>query len=144
MKACADTSFLVQIYLTQVDSPKALAFLRDYRDPLPYTPLHRHELRNALRLAVFRKIIDADRCKAAFADIEADLTDGILAHVPVPWTNAFRAADKLADIHAETLGVRAMDLLHVGLALTLGTEMFLTFDGKQKELAAVAGLKTGP
>ena len=46
--------------------------MRDFRDPLPFTPLHRHELRNALRLAVFRKEIDAGRRQAAFLDIESD------------------------------------------------------------------------
>ena len=57
--------------------------MRDFRDPLPFTPLHRHELRNALRLAVFRKEIDTERRDAAFADIDSDLADGILAHVPI-------------------------------------------------------------
>jgi hypothetical protein len=47
--------------------------MRDFRDPLPFTPLHRHELKNALRLAVFRKEIDAKRRKAAFADIDSDV-----------------------------------------------------------------------
>lgn len=144
MKTYADTSFLVQLYLTQADSPKALAFMRDFRDPLPFTPLHRHELWNALRLAVFRKAIDAGRKKAAFEDIESDLEDGILAHVAIPWTNAFREAEALGVAHAETLGVRALDLLHVGIALALGTEKFLTFDTKQAELGGAAGLQLGP
>ena len=141
MKIYADTSFLVRLYLTQSDSQKALAFMRDFRDPLPFTPLHRHELRNALRLAVFRKEIDAERRKAAFQDIESDLDDGILAHVPIAWTNAFREAEQLGNDHTETLGVRGVDLLHVGLARALGLKEFLTFDSRQAELAKAAGFK---
>lgn len=140
MKTYADTSFLVRIYLTQSDSPKALAFMRDFRDPLPFTPLHRHELRNALRLAVFRKEIDTERRKAAFADIESDLADGILAPVPVRWTDAFREAEDLGKAHTETLGIRGVDLLHAGIALTLGAKRFLTFDVRQIQLAEAAGL----
>ena len=141
MKTYADTSFLARLYLTQSDSQKALAFMRDFRDPLPFTPLHRHELRNALRLAVFRKEIDAERRKAAFQDIESDLQDGILAHVPIAWTNAFREAEQLGNDHTETLGVRGVDLLHVGIAQALVTKEFLTFDSRQAELAKAAGFK---
>jgi len=141
LKTYADTSFLVRLYLTQSDSQKALAFMRDFRDPLPFTPLHRHELRNALRLAVFRKEIEAERRTAAFLDIESDLEDGILAHVPIPWTNAFREAEQLGNDHTEMMGVRSVDLIHVGIAQTLGMKQFLTFDTRQAELAKAAGFK---
>lgn len=141
MKTYADTSFLVRLYLTQSDSQKALAFMRDFRDPLPFTPLHRHELRNALRLAVFRKEIEAERRKAAFQDVESDLEDGILAHVPVGWTSAFREAEQLGNDHTETRGVRGVDLLHVGIAQALGVKEFLTFDTRQADLAKAAGFK---
>jgi predicted nucleic acid-binding protein len=140
LKTYLDTSFLVRIYLTQSDSPKALAFMRDFRGSLPFTPLHRHELRNALRLAVFRKEIDTERRNAAFADIDSDLADGILAHVPIHWTDAFREAEQLGKTHTETLGIRGVDLLHIGLALTLGAKRFLTFDLRQVELAKAASL----
>ena len=115
--------------------------MRDFRDPLPFTPLHRHELRNALRLAVFRKEINTERRNAAFTDIDSDLADGILAHVPIPWTDAFREAELLGKTHTEKLGIRGLDLLHVGVALTLGAKQFLTFDMRQIELAKAAGLK---
>jgi hypothetical protein len=114
--------------------------MRDFRDALPFTPVHRHELRNALRLAVFRKEIDAERRNAAFADIESDLADGILAHVPIRWTDAFREAEDLGKKHTESLGIRSVDLLHMGIALTLRTKRFLTFDARQVELAEAAGL----
>src|SRR5215213_5468046 len=101
IKTYSETSFLVRIYLTQSDSQKALAFMRDFRHSLPFTPLHRHELRNAIRLAVFRKEIDAERRKLAFQDIESDLEDGILAHVAIPWTNAFREAEQFGIDYTE-------------------------------------------
>ena len=144
MRTYADTSFLVRIYLTQSDSQKALAFMRDFRDPLPFTPLHRHELRNAIRLAVFRKEIDAARRKAAFEDIESDIEDGILTHTPIPWTNTFREAEQVGAARTETMGVRGVDLLHVGIALALDMKEFLTFDARQAALAKAAGLKVKP
>jgi hypothetical protein len=40
--------------------------------------------------------------------------------------------------------VRSFDLLHVGLAVTLGATDFLTFDARQATLAKAAGLKVKP
>jgi hypothetical protein len=139
-----DTSFLVRVYLTQAESHKALLIMRNLREAIPFTPLHRHELRNAIRLAVYRKEIDTPRRHAALEDIESDLNDGILAHVAVPWTDAFREAEQLGKAHCETVGVRGVDLLHVGLALVLRADEFLTFDVRQAALAKAAGLRVRP
>ena len=144
MSAYADTSFLARIYTPHTDSAKALAWMQRATDALPFTPLHRHELRNALRLRVFRGEITSLQCKEAFREIDADLTDGILAHTTIPWTDAFREAENLAAAHTETLGVRSFDLLHVALAIALDATEFLTFDVRQATLAKAAGLKVKP
>lgn len=141
MKTYADTSFLVRIYLTESDSSKALSFMARLSEPLPFTPLHRLELRNAFRLAVFRKQIDVYRRDAAIADLDSDLADEILVHTPVPWTDAFREAEALGKNYTESLGVRSVDLFHVALAFALGARHFLTFDSRQLQLAEAAGLK---
>lgn len=47
----------------------------------------------------------------------------------------------LGKTHTETLGIRGLDLLHAGIALTLGGKRFLTFDLRQVELAKAAGLE---
>ena len=70
----------------------------------------------------------------------SDLADAILAHVPIRWTDAFREAEYLGKTYTETLGIRGVDLLHAGIALTLGAKRFLTFDSRQAELARAAGL----
>lgn len=144
MPAYADTSFLARVYTPHADSAKALAWMQGATDPLPFTPLHRHELRNAIRLRVFRGEITADQRKEAFREVDADLADGILAHTTIPWTDAFRKAENLAAAHTESLGVRSFDLLHVGLALALDATELLTFDARQTALARAAGLKVKP
>ena len=144
MPAYADTSFLARIYTPHDNSAKALAWLQRATQALPFTPLHRHELRNAIRLSVFRGEITVEQRKAAFREMEVDLTEGILAHTIIPWTDAFREAENLAARHTETRGVRSFDLLHVGLARTLGATEFLTFDTRQAALAAAAGLAVKP
>lgn len=86
-------------------------------------------------------MITLEQRKAAFVAIESDLADNILVHTVVSWTDVFREAEVLASNHVERLGVRSFDLLHVAMAVTLGTTDFLTFDTRQSALARAAGLK---
>src|SRR5262249_1152597 len=51
-------------------------------------------------------------------------------------------AVELSASHTERLGVRAIDLLHVATALTLKSELFLTSDARQAQLARAEGLRT--
>jgi predicted nucleic acid-binding protein len=141
MPTYADTSFLAAVYSPEPGSMKALHLMQRLRDPLPFTPFHRHELRNGIRLRVFRKEITLEQRMEAFREIDSDLADHVLAHTPIPWTETFRQAETLAAAHTEALGVRSFDLLHVGLALALGATEFLTFDARQATLAKAAGLK---
>jgi predicted nucleic acid-binding protein len=144
MPAYADTSFLLRIYTPHADSTKALTWMQRASEALPFTPLHRHELRNAVRLRVFRREITVEQRKEALHEVDADLADAILAHTTIPWTDTFREAENLAAAHTENLGVRSFDLLHVALAITLGAKEFLTFDARQATLAKAAGLKVKP
>jgi predicted nucleic acid-binding protein len=144
MLVYADTSFLVRAYSPHADSQKVLTWLQNARDPLPFTPLHRHELRTAIRWRVFRGEVAPEQRQAAFQEIESDLNDNILAHTPIPWTDAFREAEELAASQAEKLGVRSIDLLHVGIARALKATEFLTFDVRQASLAKAAGMKVRP
>ena len=144
MPSYADTSFLVAVYSPEADSMRALAHMQRLTEALPLTPFHRHELRTGIRLRVFRREITEEQRQAAFHEIDSDLDDNILAHQPVPWTDTFREAERLAGAHVETLGVRSFDLLHVGLALALQATHFLTFDARQAALAKAAGLKVKP
>ena len=144
MSIYADSSFLVAAYSPEADSLKALRWLQKARVPLPFTPLHRHEVRNGIRLRVFRGEITAQQSYEAFQQIESDLADATLAHISIPWTETFRQAESLAAAHTEKLGVRSIDLLHVGLALATKAAEFLTFDSRQALLAKAAGLRVRP
>jgi hypothetical protein len=140
MTVYADTSFLVAAYLPEPESLRVLAWLQSARHPLPFTPLHRLEVRNAIRLRVFRGEITPDQRQQTFQEIESDLAGAVLEHTAIPWLDTLREAEALAASHAEKLGVRSMDLLHVGLAVTLRAAEFFSFDTRQAALARAAGL----
>ncbi len=111
---------------------------------LPFNPLHRLEVRNGLRLRVHRDEIDTVRRAAALRQIEEDLEDGVLVHQAIPWTEAMRKAEQLSAAHAERIGSRTADTLHVAAALLAGARQFLSFDKRQRDLAGTAGLDVKP
>ncbi len=136
-----DSSFLVAVYCLEPDSIQELKWLQRARDPLPFTPLHRHELRTAIRLRVFRGQMSSAQRNQSFADLDSDLADGVLVHTHVPWTDAFQEAEGLGSGHGESLGVRSLDLLHAGIAVSLKATHFLTFDSRQAALVKASGLR---
>lgn len=144
MVAYADTSFLYSLYGHDANSAEARTMGNALKVPLAFTPLQRHELRNAFRLAVFRKAMTEERCEAVLAAIEADTKTGVLVETPVSWAEVYSQAEALSAAHSKTLGTRGFDVLHVAAAIALGTKNFLTFDARQKSLAVKAGLKVRP
>lgn len=144
MVAYADTSFLYSLYGHDANSTQARTMGNALKIPLALTLLQRHELRNAFRLAVFRKVMTLERCEAVLVAIEADIKTGVLVETPVSWAEVFAGAEALSAAHSKTLGTRGFDVLHVAAAIALGTKDFLTFDSRHKTLAVKAGLKVKP
>jgi len=142
--AYADSSFLVSLHLADTNHAAACSYIVKGALALAYTPLHRVEVRNALRNATANGKMTAADCRQAFRQIDEDLRDGLLVHVSVAWTEVFRRADELSEKHAATEGQRTIDLLHVALALESRAKIFLSFDIRQRKLAKAAGLKVEP
>jgi predicted nucleic acid-binding protein len=135
----------VALYLQQQNSPKAVAFMQSYGKELPFTPWHRLEVRNAIRLAVFQQLIDPLQARTQLSQVDADLKDEmLLTRTAVDWTDVLRQAEKLGAAHNEAIGCRSADLFHVAAAKEIKCETFLTFDEKQEAMAKVAGLRVKP
>ncbi len=144
MVAYADTSFLVSLYSRDANSGPAQEMASKLSAPLAFTPFLRHESRNALRLAVFRKEITPEECQSVLAALEADVQTGSLVETPVSWAEVYTEAEALSAAHTAKLGIRASDILHVAAAIALGAREFYTFDTRQKALAVKAGMKVKP
>ncbi len=145
MRAYADSSFIVALYLPQQSSTKAIAFMQRYGQPLPFTPWHRLEVRNAIRLAAFQKVVDAAQAKTQLRQLDTDLQDeALLMHTPIDWTDVLREAEKLGAAHTLSIGCRSADLFHVAAASEAGYDTFLTLDDKQAIMANAAALTVKP
>ena len=120
---------------------RAVARMARQSLPLPFVWLHQLELRNALRLRVFRAEITPAQRDASLNAMLADRSGGMLAVVAPPLAEVMIEAERLSALYSETLGTRSLDVLHVASALVLGRSEFLTFDNRQGALASAAGLK---
>jgi predicted nucleic acid-binding protein len=151
VRTYADSSFILRMVTGEADSPQTIAEYRRLDSPkLFYLPLHALEVRNAILQRAFhqrRSVASGQRQHvarerdAALARLEHLLARRALLDVTLDMDVAIAQAAKLSTAHTERLGARAIDLLHVASALTLESELFLTTDARQAQLAKAEGLQ---
>jgi len=73
-----------------------------------------------------------------------DLQSGRLVKKIVKWPLAFRIAFELSERPSMLIGTRSLDVLHVAAAKSLRANVFVSFDDRQRKLAATVGLKVSP
>lgn len=151
MRTYADSSFILRLVTGEADSAVAVAEYRRFGSPkLFFLPLHTLEVRNAILLRAFhqrRSISSGERGQvarerdAALSRIAHFIARRALLEVALDMDSALTRALQLSAAHGERLGTRAIDLLHVACALALESELFLTTDNRQAQLAKAEGLK---
>ena len=149
MKAFPDTSFLCSVYREQVHSSKADAWMEARQDPLPVSSLLILEFKQSVRLQNF--LFKNDRTRGfseregavMLRDLQADLAGGLLKMTAPDWPAVHRQAEELSQKHTAAEGHRLADLLHLATAKYLGSEVFLSFDDRQRALAQAEGMVLG-
>ncbi len=139
MRAYADTSFLVSLYVLDVNSASAAAQFKRAELPVLLTPFGELELTNAILLRLFRRELLPSKVKAAHALVRKDIEDGVLLLTPLA-SAVYGRAKQIARRRTPQLGTRTLDVLHVASALVLQADTFYTFDRSQGKLAESEGL----
>ena len=143
--AYADTSLLVKSYFDEPGSEEADDVLRGLGVPLAYTPLHEVEVPNAIYLKRFRGEINAEQERTVFEELRGDLREGLLRRPDfLDLRKVFVRAAVLAEKHSRHIGTRSLDLLHVAAALECGSADFVSYDERQRKVAAAEGLRVMP
>jgi predicted nucleic acid-binding protein len=142
LKICADSSFVVSIYIQDAHSAEAIRRM-SLHGPVSITLLNRTELAHALHQYVFRRQLSAFEARRAWGEFEDDCARGTWVGADLP-ERTWETSIDLAQRYGPTLGVRTLDSLHVACALELKAERFWTFDERQAGLAEAVGLDTTP
>lgn len=150
MRAYADSSFILRLITAEADSEAAIGeYRRIGLPPLFFLPLHALEVRNAILQRAFherRSLPSRERLHivrerdAALGRLKSFLARRTLLDVAPDMDEVITLAAELATRHTERLGMRAIDLLHVAAAMALDSEVFLTTDDRQAQLAKAEGL----
>lgn len=80
---------------------------------------------------------------AMLRDFQSDLSGGILKMTAPDWSRVHQITEELSQKHTIEEGHRLADLLHLATAKYLGTEVFLSFDERQRQLAVKEGMSLG-
>ena len=137
----ADPSALLKLYVHEPESAAMNSWRTRTKGALPITLHGRLEIINGISLAAFRKAINTEALTDALASFEEDLAEGRYVQTDELLRATLRRATALSRTHAPVIGCRTLDVLHVATALELGLRDFVTFDGRQQQLAGAVGLK---
>lgn len=140
-----DSSFLIALMLPgDFFHPYAARLAVRFKEGIPYTLLAELEVTNTIRRALRESAITQAEHDAAFRQIKADLTDGILARRDIPQAELYRIARELSERHTPSIPARSLDILQTAAAVLLGADSLHTFDLRQRQLATACGLKVLP
>lgn len=102
------------------------------------------EVRNAIRLKRFRGEISPVQLRSALRMLAEDERLGRWQRPQLDLNETLRRAELLSRKYVPSLGCRTLDIVHVAAALVLGAVDFVSFDGRQRQLAKKAGLRVLP
>ena len=141
----ADSSFLVSLHLPHDRfSAKAREIAIPFRDAIAYPLLVELELTNTIWRAVGEKRIPARSAASLLDAVNRDLTQGFLVRRPLDAVAHCRNAIELSTEYAVQHLTRTLDVLHVAAALMLEAKILVSFDDRERRLAASIGLKLLP
>lgn len=141
-----DTSFLVS-YLNEDDANHKLARERAGKfkaSQFVVCEVHLLELPAAVRAAVHRRpdAVPAHIARRIINRFDRAVNGKLFLRKSVALADSVNMARSLGDAHGWTKRHTTFDLWHLGAAWSLSAGVFLTFDQRQAEIAAVLGLTT--
>ena len=143
MRVYADTSWWLG-YKCRGDTHHQAALSLFEKEPeaeVLWTPWQRVEVFNGFCQAERGGLLRKGESRQIIRLLEQEVRIGYWTHVEFDWTDAVRTAGELRAEHSLKIPVRAVDLFHVAIAIEVGAETLLSFDGEQIALAEAVGLR---
>jgi predicted nucleic acid-binding protein len=133
-----DTSFLFKLYVSESDSPVAIHWFRSFRGPVAISELSDVEMVSALHRKM--PVAEAKRIQSIY---EEDKLIGVYDRLNIV-ASTYVLAQELTERYSGPFGLRAMDAIHLAVALEHGHAKFATFDTRLGASANAAGLEIVP
>jgi predicted nucleic acid-binding protein len=140
-----DTSFLGALYLPgEKFEPVARQLASAFAEPMAFPWLVELELSNSVYRGAGRKIFSRRVGASILRQIARDKAAGLLFSCSLELQPHFRKAMELSQRFMPICLCRTLDVLHVAAACVLGVGELVSFDARQRDLAARVGLKLLP
>jgi predicted nucleic acid-binding protein len=139
-----DSSLVVALFVPDVWAASARSLAAKFTDPIPLIPFGEVELVTRVHRAIGEKRLTGLEHASVLRQIDEDIADGIIVRKTPAAREHLEEALRLARRHAPVLAVRSLDILHVAAARLFKARKFASFDRRQRELAAAAGLRLLP
>lgn len=134
-----DTSALLKLYVLESGSKSVQDAVVSQSEPLPVWEIQEMELHNALQIKVFWKELTKAEVKQQLALFTQRKEKGFYYTPEIKRAQLMDDYKRLSAMTQKT-GCRTMDILHVACAVQLQPEQFISFDERQKKLAARVGM----
>ena len=121
-----------------------MAHAKTLGEPIVITALIRLEFENAVALLRLRGAMPEVEAATATTAFAANEAAGRITEAMCDWPGVMTEAVRISRARTRQEGHRLLDILHVAAALRMGGKEFLSFDQRQRELAAAEGLAVGP
>jgi predicted nucleic acid-binding protein len=125
-----DSGALIKIYAEEETSER-VAELVEGCSQVPLTPLVELEMRNALREMNGRKQLSAAGLEERLQWMDLDIEAGRLMRIDPESRRVQDIAEDLSAHYTSRILCRALDILHVSTAVSLGCSVFVTGDARQ-------------
>jgi predicted nucleic acid-binding protein len=135
-----DTSALLKLYIREAGSEAVQARVAAQDLPLPVWEIQEAELVNALRLKAFWKEITTEQAEGQIKHFQDRQRRGLYVFPEIQRVALMQTFRRLSE-ETPRLGCRTMDILHVACAVEIAATAFISFDERQRSLAAHAGLQ---
>lgn len=130
-----DSAIIAKLYVQEANSADAVQLISTDTAPYVLTHWQEIEVRNALRLKLFRREVTAEELRSSLAAFDEDIVAGRWQRPNYLLADVHDRAAQLSVRHAAEIGCRTLDIFHVAAALIIGTAEFASFDERQRELA---------
>jgi len=138
-----DTSAFIKLYFLEEGSDFVQHCVTGQDEPLPVWEIQEAEFINACRLKVFWRDITSEQADQQIRLFEQRMRRGQY-FVPEIDRGMLLSSFRTLSRQTPQFGCRTMDILHVACALQLAPLRFVSYDERQRSLAAHAGLSTLP
>lgn len=138
-KLYLDTGALVKLYIVEEGS-EWVQQQAGSSELLPLNPLQGTEFRNAVLASCGRGIISETAMRQTFTHFDQDIREGFFTMEMPDWAVLWQRTTELALQHTPSLLCRTLDILHVALAESCGSDAILTGDKRQAALCEKVGL----